>query len=145
MTFPSDQTFPGSATSWTATADLIAAWIGPDVPLDDGLVLQWLAKAERLVRSSVPGIQARIDGGLEPDLLDNARDVVIDMVTRKFRNPEGLRQVQETTGPFTGSRTYGGSEPGSLYITDLELKKLALANTGGQRAFSVSMMPAGWS
>jgi len=109
------------------------------------LVDKWIAKAERLVRSSVTGIEDRIVSATEPDLLENARDVVIDMVIRKFRNPEGLRQVQETTGPFSGSRTYGGTEPGSLYLTEDEMKKLALGSAGGQRAFSVSMFPAGWS
>lgn len=130
--------------AWITAADVTSAWIGPDVPDDNVLVEKWAAKAERLIRSSVSGIQARIDLGNEPDLLDNAGDVAIDMVIRKFRNPEGLRQVQETTGPFSGSRTYGGSEPGSLYITDDELKKLTIGTAGGQRAFSVSMIPAGY-
>jgi len=103
----------------------------------------WVAKAERLIRSEVPAIQDRIDGGLEPDLLDNARDVVIEMVTRKFRNPEGLRTVQESTGPFSGSRTYGGAEPGALYLTADEMKKLSVSKSTGQRAFTVDNFPRG--
>lgn len=128
--------------AWTFDSDVISAWIGSDAPDDLALVTTWIAKAERLIRSAVPGIQARIDSGTEPDLLANTSDVVIEMVTRKFRNPEGLRTVQESTGPFSGSRTYGGSEPGSLYLTDEELRKLSIAAPGGQRAFSVSMIPA---
>lgn len=128
--------------AWTFDNDVISAWIGSDAPDDLALVTTWIAKAERLIRSAVPGIQARIDSGTEPDLLANTSDVVIEMVTRKFRNPEGLRTVQESTGPFSGSRTYGGSEPGSLYLTDEELRKLSIAAPGGQRAFSVSMIPA---
>jgi hypothetical protein len=131
--------------AWITAEDVTSAWIGTDAPDDVVLVEKWIAKAERLIRSNVPGIQDRIAAGTEPDLLDNAGDVVIDMVTRKFRNPEGLRQVQETTGPFSGSRTYGGTEPGSLYLTDDELKKLTLGTSGGQHAFSVSMFPTGWS
>ena len=130
--------------AWISAEDVTSAWIGPDAPDDAALIDTWVAKAERLIRSSVPGILERIAAGAEPDLEDNAGDVVIDMVTRKFRNPEGLRQVQETSGPFSGSRTYGGTEPGSLYLTDDELKKLTLGTAGGQHAFSVSMFPAGW-
>jgi len=131
--------------TWVTAGDVTSAWIGADAPEDAGLLGKWIAKAERLVRSEVPGIQDRIDSATEPDLLDNASDVVIDMVIRKFRNPEGLRQVQESTGPFSGSRTYGGTEPGALYLTDDDLKKLTLGTSGGQHAFSVSMFPEGWS
>jgi hypothetical protein len=131
--------------AWTLAADVTSSWIGEDAPTDVVLVDKWVAKAERLIRSEVPGIQERIDGGLEPDLLDNARDVVIDMVTRKFRNPEGLRTVQDSTGPFSGSRTYGGTEPGALYLTDDDMKKLSVSKSTGQRAFTVDTFPwGGW-
>lgn len=129
--------------AWTTAADVTSAWIGDDAPTDTALVDKWIGKAERLIRSEVPDILLRIDGGLEPDLLDNARDVVVEMVTRKFRNPEGLRQVQETTGPFSGSRTYGGSEPGALYMTDDDMKLLSLPTSTGQKAFTVDTYPVG--
>lgn len=127
--------------AWTSAADVISSWIGEDAPTDEALVDKWIAKAERLVRSEVVGIQDRIDSATEPDLLENASDVVTDMVSRKFRNPEGLRTIQETTGPFSGSRTYGGNEPGALYLTEDEIKKLSVSVATGQRAFSVSMFP----
>lgn len=129
--------------AWTLATDVTSSWIGGDAPDDAVLVDMWVAKAERLIRSEVPAIQDRIDGGLEPDLLDNARDVVIEMVTRKFRNPEGLRTVQESTGPFSGSRTYGGAEPGALYLTADEMKKLSVSKSTGQRAFTVDNFPRG--
>lgn len=129
--------------AWTQATDVTSSWIGGDAPTDTALVATWVAKAERLVRSTVPGIQARIDGGLEPDLLDNARDVVVEMVTRKFRNPEGLRTVQDSTGPFGASRTYGGTEPGALYLTEDEVRKLSVSAVRGQRAFTIDTFPRG--
>lgn len=129
--------------AWTLASDVVSSWIGGDAPDDLALIGVWVSKAERLIRSEVPGIMDRIAAGNEPDLLDNARDVVIDMVTRKFRNPEGLRQVQESTGPFAGSRTYGGNEPGALYMTDDDMKKLSVITTTGQRAFTIDTFPRG--
>ncbi|RJU01980.1 hypothetical protein D6T65_05000 [Arthrobacter frigidicola] len=127
--------------SWTVAQDVLDAWIGLGAPEDLASVTTWLGRAERLVRSEVPGLQARIDGGLEPDLLEDVRDVVVSMVERKFRNPEGVRTRQETTGPFSGSVTLGGDQPGELWITDAELKRLRApgGTTGG--AFTVDTIP----
>ena len=74
------------------------------------------------------------------DLIETARDVVVAMVTRVFRNPEGIRQANTTTGPYTESRTYGGDVPGGLGLTDDELSKLSGVRIRG--AFTVSMIPS---
>lgn len=134
--------------SWTTPADVIDAWIGDDVP-DDVVKLQiWLDKAEREVKRRVPDIQERIDAeaaAVPPrtDLLESAKDVVVAMVTRIFRNPTGTRQKNSTvtTGPFseTVSETVGGNSPGVLEPTADELAKLqGLRATG---AYTVSMIP----
>ena len=129
--------------AWTTANDVIAAWIGDDAPTDSVLVGRWVDKAERLLRSKIPDLQARVDAGstVEPDLLGNVQDVVTAMVQRVFRNPEGVRQRQEGTGPFSGSVTYGGDQPGALWVTDAEMALLAVAglSTG---AFTIDMIPA---
>jgi hypothetical protein len=130
-------------TTWATANEVLTSWIGDDFPDDDSLVETWISKAERLVRFKIPGLQARIDAGTEPDLLDNTIDVVSAMVQRVFRNPEGIRQDSTTTGPFTESRTYGGTTPGVLALTDDEVALLSAGTSGGQRAFTVSMIPAG--
>lgn len=133
---------------WTTPDDVADAWIGPDAPTDTDRVENWIARAEREIRYRVPDLQARIDAEAEEtpprtDLEGLARDVVVAMVMRVFRNPEGIRQVSEATGtgPFSGSssRTYGGEVPGGLGLTSDELAKLQ-----GQRggAFSIDLMPA---
>lgn len=127
--------------AWVIAQDVLDAWIGDDAPTDTALVEVWVGKAERLVKTLVPDVQTRIDGDTTGDLLANVEDVVVDAVIRKFRNPEGLRQVTDNTGPFGGSRTYGGDEPGALYLTDEDLRKISGGTTGGQRAFTVDTIP----
>jgi hypothetical protein len=130
--------------SWTQPADVIGSWIGPDAPSDEDQVQIWIDKAEREIKHRVSDVQTRIDaeGAEDPartELLNNSIDVTVSMVTRVFRNPSGLRQTNETTGPFTTSMTYGGALPGALEITDAEIAKLRGAQTRG--AFTVNMIP----
>lgn len=125
---------------WTNANDVLDAWIGDDAPSDPILIGTWIGKAERLIRFHIPAIQARIDANLEPDLLPNVIDVVAAMVGRVFRNPEGIRQANITTGPFTESRTYGGDTPGTLALTAAELALLTGPSTSG--AFTIDMIPA---
>lgn len=128
--------------NWTTAAEVVAAWIGPDAPTDLALVDRWVGKAERLIRATIPGIGVRVaaDPVVEPDLMDNVKDVVTAMVQRVFRNPEGVRTRQESTGPFSGSVTLGGDQPGELWITDDELKRIGPAGSSG--AVSIDMIPS---
>ena len=78
--------------AWTVAADVIDSWIGDGAPTDPDLVEVWIGRVERMIRRNVPDLQARLD--LEADttsteLLDVTRDVVVAVVTRIFRNPEG--------------------------------------------------------
>lgn len=126
--------------SWTTPTDVLDAWIGDDPPTDEDKIQIWIDRSERLIRNAIPGIQARIDEP-EDDLLDNVISVVCSMVERKFRNPEGTRQVSSTTGPFSEQRTYGGSEPGGLELLDSEIALLSGTVSSGQRAFTVDTIP----
>lgn len=126
--------------AWTFPADVISAWIGEGAPTDTSQIETWIDKAERLIRFHVPGIQDRIDAG-ETDLLENTIDVTVAMVSRKFRNPEGIRQQSVTTGPFSEQRTFGGNEPGGLEILPDELLLLSGDTSGGRGAFQVDLTP----
>jgi len=129
--------------AWTSAADVVAVWIGDDAPTDLALVDRWVGRAERLLRAKVPGLALRVEADpvTEPDLLDNVKDIVSSMVQRVFRNPEGVRTRQETTGPFSGSVTLGGDQPGELWITDDELGRISLTGSRGG-AFTVDTIPA---
>lgn len=128
--------------AWTTAAEVVAAWIGDDAPADTALIDVWVGRAERLLRAKVSGLQLRLDAEpvTEPDLLDNVKDVVTSMVQRVFRNPEGVRTRQESTGPFSGSVTLGGDQPGELWVTGDELARVS--PTGSNRgAFTVDTIP----
>lgn len=130
--------------SWTSPADVTGAWIGENAPTDTTLIQKWIDKAEREIKRRVPDIQTRIDAEAaettpRTDLLETAKDVTVAMVTRVFRNPEGIRQTNVTTGPYTASKTYGGNQPGGLALTEDELGDLQGAKGG---AFQVDMIPS---
>lgn len=130
--------------SWTAPTDVTGAWIGEGAPTDNPKIQTWIDKAEREIRYRVPDIQDRIDAEAaetpaRTDLLETAKDVVVAMVTRVFRNPEGIRQVNTTTGPFTDTKTYGGGLPGGMGLTDDEIAKLQSTRAG---AFSIDLIPS---
>lgn len=124
--------------SWTKPADIQDSWIGEGKPTDDDLLEIWIDRVERLIKSKVPGIADRVTSN-EPDLLDTIKDVVCSAVTRVFRNPDGIRQAQTTTGPFTESVTYGGNQPGSLQLLDDEIDRLLPIKVSG--AFTIQTIP----
>ncbi|MGV9196723.1 hypothetical protein ACTOVL_05935 [Arcanobacterium canis] len=123
---------------WASADDVIADWIGDDVPSNKAQVERWVARAERYLRREIPGLQARVEKGDEPDLKDTIIDVVTSMVARVFRNPEGIRQRQETDGSFTGLITFAGDTPGELFLTDRERDSLLAPKDrkGPQQAFT---------
>ena len=125
--------------AWTVAQDVLDAWIGDDEPTDSQLVNKWIEKAEREIRFRIPGIQARITAA-EVDLLENAVDVVVAMVARVFRNPDGTRSMSTGEGPFSEQRTFGGDTPGTLALTADEVGKLRGLTAG--RGFSIGMIPS---
>lgn len=129
--------------SWTTPADVTGAWIGEGAPTDISKIQKWIDKAEREIRFRVPDVLTRIAAEAaevppRTDLLETAKDVTVAMVIRVFRNPEGIRQTNVTTGPYTASKTYGGDVPGGLGLTDDELAKLQGARGG---AFTIDLIP----
>lgn len=130
--------------SWTTPEYVQNSWIGPGVPEDEQVLQTWIDRAERKIRREVHDIADRLavpdtDPVYEPDLLGTVQDVVAEMVERKFRNPEGVRTAQDTTGPMSGSVTYGGDQPGQLWLTPDNLADLQTRSTAG-KAFSVDLL-----
>lgn len=123
---------------WTEATDVIRRWAdAPDEPNYDNIEAL-IEDAEDTILGEFSDIQERIDDGSLP--IVRVQKVVARMVIRHLRNPAGLRTVQDTTGPYTTSTTYGGEEPGSLYLTDQDRNELAGVRVG-QQAFTVSMFP----
>ena len=113
------------------------SWIGDGVPTDTARIQVWIDRAERFLRKKVPTLTARLaTDPPEVDLLETIQDVVSNMVQRVFRNPEGTRTSQSTTGPFSQSVTFGGDQPGYLWATDDELNSLS-GSAGRYHAYQV--------
>jgi len=132
--------------AWTTADDVLDGWVGGGAPDDPVKVGVWIDRAERLIRKKVPSLQARLDAEAalpisSTDLLDTVRDVVAEMVTEVFLNPERKRSVQSTQGPFSESTTFGGDNPGRLVITPEQLALLAPDGGSAGRAFSIDMIP----
>lgn len=131
------------AGEWATPADVIDAWIGDGTPSDDDKLALWIGRAERKIRREVPSLVERLaKSPPEQDLVETVRDVIVAMVTRTFRNPEGVRSTQRSTGPFSTGITYGGDTPGELTLTEEERAALVgVTSTGG--AFAVDTIPTG--
>lgn len=121
---------------WATVDDVLSRWVGEDQPSDLGLVGWIIEDAETVIAAEFPGIAERIGGGDLP--VERIRLVVARMVTRALRNPEGVRTRQEGTGPFTGSVTFGGDNPGDLWLTDDEMGLLRPSGRHRQRAFTIN-------
>lgn len=126
--------------TWTQPADVLASWIGEDAPEDTAKLDVWLGRAERLLRREVSDLQERIDAG-EVDLLDTVKDVVVAMVIRLFRNPDGARTRQETAGSYSGMVSYAGDTPGALMVEPHELASLTRGTRGTAKVNSFTMIP----
>jgi len=121
--------------NWATFADVVDRWVGPGAPTNQSQVEKLIEDAEQVILSEFPGIQERIDNESLP--LERVTLVVVQIVTRFLRNPEGLSNVQQTTGPFSQSRSFAERSSG-LTLTDSEIK--LLAPTRG-KAFEIDL---GW-
>jgi len=107
---------------WATFADVVDRWVGPGAPTNQSQVETLIDDAEQVILSEFPGIQDRIDSGALPE--ERVTMVVVQIVTRFLRNPEGLSSVQQTTGPFSQSRSFVDRSSG-LTLTESEIKLLS--------------------
>lgn len=134
--------------TWTVSDDVRDRWVGTDaVPATDAQITTLLDDAEDSVLREIPDIATRIlraagtDTTTGPSVpLTRVKKVVARMVIRHLRNPEGRRTTQRGAGPFQEGVTYGGDEPGALYLTDEDRRELGGAYTGG--AFTIDSLPS---
>jgi hypothetical protein len=120
--------------NWTTYQDVLDTWVGDNKPEDTDLITALIEKAETIILASFPKIQDRITA--ETMSIKVVRLVVVNMVERVLRNPEGKSSYSYTTGPFAESANYSGSKTG-IWLTDEEESLLA-PNTKG-KAFSVDL------
>lgn len=122
--------------SWATPQDVLDRWVGGGAPTDDDLTQALIEDAEAVILSEFPRIQERIDGETLP--LGTVVLVVVRMVSRTLRNPEGLSYWQMNTGPFGQGKNYGSSGT-DLWMTPEEKSLLSPRRKG--KAFSVDLAP----
>lgn len=120
---------------WASFEDVVSRWVGTGAPTDETLVDELIHDAEHVILAEYPLIQDRIDDGkLDASVV---KLVVVRMVTRVLRNPEGLSYWQQTTGPFGQARNYGDRT--DIWLTADEKSLLAPKRTG--KAYEVNLAP----
>ena len=126
---------------FATVGDVKSRWLTGDVPASDAQITTLIADAEDIILGEFPSLEADVAAGTVP--ATRVVRVVARMIHRVLRNPEGIRSVQESTGPFSGSPTYGGDNPGELYLTDDDRRDIGGRKTKG-KAFTVSTIPTAW-
>lgn len=125
---------------WATVDDVKSRYIGGDLPASDDEIQVLIDDAEDIILREIPDIEDLIESGEVP--VSRVLRIVARMVIRVLRNPDGYRSTNLTTGPFSQGFTWAGDNPGQLTLTD-EDKDDLVPGLGGQRAFSVDMMPEG--
>lgn len=111
-----------TAPRWSTAVDVRDRWLSGPLSVDDAQIDILLEDVEDFLAGEFPDLGERLaDGRLTPARL---RRVVVRIAIRVLRNPAGYRQVTSGTGPFTGSATYGGDQPGEIFVTDEDRKDL---------------------
>lgn len=123
--------------AWTEPEHVLSRWVGPNEPSVDD-VAPLIEDAELVLQAEFPRLTERLAEGDEPNLEANVRFVVARMVIRSIRNPEGLRSIQDGAGPFQKTRTFGGDDPGDLWLTSHERALLAEPGSKRGKAFTVA-------
>lgn len=109
-------------TQWATAQDVRDRWLAGPLSVDDEQIDVLLADVEDFLVGEFTDLDDRLaDGSLTTARL---RRVVVRIAIRVLRNPSGYRQVTSGTGPFTGSATYGGDQPGEIFVTDEDRKDL---------------------
>ena len=125
-------TYSDVANRWTDSVDL---------PATQPQVETLLSDAEAILLREFPNLVTDLAEAAIPESL--VVMVEVAMVTRRLRNPAGVRSIQEGAGPFQQTITHGGDDPGSLYLTDEE-RRLLSTNAYKNKAFSIDQTPSTW-
>lgn len=117
----------GVMVDWATPDDLRSADIGGvTASFTNAQISYWLGRAQRAILDEVPVavLADRIDSGKVAATVP--ADVQIDLALEKFGNPSGIRTIQESNGPSSGSVTFGGDAPGKLALTADHRRKLGI-------------------
>lgn len=125
------------ALLWASLDDVKDRWLEGEIPATDTQLTTLLEDAEDTILGEFPNLQDRIDDGELPER--RVVKVATRVVIRHLRNPNGVRTTQHIEGPYHQSVTFGGDEPGALYLTDADRAELQGRSFHG--AFTIDAIP----
>lgn len=129
-----------AAPQWADAEDVRLRWLSGPLSVEDEQIDVLLEDIEDFLTGEFTDLRERIsDGRLSERRL---KRVIVRIAIRVLRNPAGYRQVTSGTGPFTGSATYGGDQPGEIYVTDEDRKDL-IGRGKGRAVKAFSIYPGG--
>lgn len=124
--------------------DVLTRWVSEEaLPATEAQIATLLEDAEDTILREFPTLEDRVALGELP----TARVIKVEarMVIRHLRNPAGVRSAQQGAGPFQQTTTYGGEEPGTLYLTEDDKRELRGTSSDKGKAFSVDATPSYYS
>lgn len=125
--------------------DVKSRWLtgsaaGP-IPATDAQLAQLIADAEDIIETEYPQIEQDVLAGRVRKA--SVVRVVARMIIYRLQTAGYVRTATENQGPFSGSTTFAGDNPGELYLTEDDKRTLGGRRAKG-KAFTVSTIPAGW-
>jgi hypothetical protein len=114
--------------------DVIAGFERPLTTGERSAVPAWLNLAWPRFRRAVPGLALRLELPAENPAhidLNEVKAVLAEMVIRRLRNPDALRQWNDDN---YGQTVDSELSAGKIYVTDEEREQFALPDIGGDQA-----------
>lgn len=106
---------------WATEDDLSNGWLlkkpmPGDTPKREAL----LVRAQRRITSAYREAGLTVEKAIKAGLTDmeTIKAVQVDLALANLKNPYGVTQMSETTGPFGGSMTFAEGQRGGLVLTD---------------------------
>lgn len=82
-------------------------WLGTEELPSKDKIQKWLDKAELLIFTEIPTIADRLTDDPDQTWARRVAFVEEQLVMQVMRNPDGVRQLSQTAGTFTDSKTFG--------------------------------------
>lgn len=145
---------PAATEPFATSEDVVNRWRAFRDDDEEAVATERLADASALLRLTatrlgVTDFVARVQA--EPDLARVTKSIVVEVVRRYLRNPDGAKQLQNTIGPRSYGLTFDGEKPSGIFFTEEELKELlptAASDDAGGYIFGtmpIGFGSGGWS
>ena len=119
--------------------DVKARWTASDLLPEDSQLEALLEDAELVCVSAVPTLLEKVAQDPTGQLEKNVVYVECQLVMQVLVNPKGIRQVSNTSGPFSQAITDGAETIRAGMV--LSSQQLQLLGAGKGRMFTIDMTP----